>query len=314
MFGLYSISELPFATAVGNVFASSLVESASTVDQNASVATFACITAESVVTVDAVSGSFAINALTQETTTLTAAPFSNYIVNSALAETLRGGETFVGAVNFGVSVTNSIAVSETVAVAVDFAVLINELLSLETDEVSAIAVFIGLVNEAVGVSEEVSSVFVFNSLVQELLLAADALTTSIDINGVIIENAGVTENQTTQVVFNSFATEVLQATDAINSAARFITNIQEGVVAAELFIGRLLWDTINTSETSVWEPIKTSSDLLRVTIGGGFSSGSYSSGPISGLGGVTSIATAPDNWNTINTAQPNDWTPVKTQT
>jgi hypothetical protein len=53
---------------------------------------------------------------------------------------------------------------------------------------------------------------------------------------------------------------------------------------------------------------------LRVTVGGGFSSGGFASGPITGLGGDATIIDAPDNWNTIDTAQPTDWTPVKTQT
>jgi hypothetical protein len=88
----------------------------------------------------------------------------------------------------------------------------------------------------------------------------------------------------------------------------------EGIAAADFFIGTLLWDTIDTSEASVWTPIETVALSLRITVGGGFSSGAFASGPISGLGGDATVIPAPDNWTAIDTAQPTDWTPVKTQT
>jgi hypothetical protein len=124
----------------------------------------------------------------------------------------------------------------------------------------------------------------------------------------------VSEDQTAQAAFNARVDESLIALDAPQAAALFITSIQEGINAADTFIGRLLWDTIDTSETSVWAPVETVALTLRVTVGGGFSSGAFSSGPISGLGGITSIATAPDNWGTAITEQSTTWTTVKTQT
>jgi hypothetical protein len=155
---------------------------------------------------------------------------------------------------------------------------------------------------------------VFNALIQELITAADTLLTQISINGSIIEGVDVSETATALATFPVSVVEGITVDDEVSVAATFIASVIEGVNLADSFIGTLLWDTIDTSETSVWTPIETVALTLRVTVGGGFSSGAFASGPITGLGGNTTIIDAPDNWNTIDTAQPTDWTPVKTQT
>ena len=180
MFGLYSFSELPFASAVGNVFAASVVENALCLEANTATVDLACLVSESLVGSDTIQGAFAVN-----------------------------------------------------------------------------------------------------GAVQELLTAADELNTSISINGAVIESITVTDIETTQAAFNSSVVVTATLQDRPLAAAQFITSIQEGVVAAESFIGRLLWELIDTSETSDWAPVAASSV---------------------------------DGWNTIDTAQPSDWTPVKTQT
>jgi hypothetical protein len=163
-------------------------------------------------------------------------------------------------------------------------------------------------------ADETSSTFVINALVQELLVAADEINSQVALNGAVVEGLGVSEDVTAQAAFNARVDENLLALDAPRAAASFITSIQEGIGAADRFIGRLLWDTIDTSETSDWVPVESVALTLRITVGGGFSSGAFASGPISGLGGDTVIITAPENWDAVNTEQPTTWTTVKTQT
>jgi hypothetical protein len=313
MFGLYSFSELPFASAVGNVFAASVVENALCLEANTATVDLACLVSESLVGSDTIQGAFAVNGAVQESLITDDSTASLLTFGASVNETVVGSEDATALVTFNGAVLEGISSSETVAGSVDFAVLIQELVS-GADEVSAFAVFVGAIAEALEGADVTSSVLVFNALVQELLTAADELNTSISINGAVIESITVTDIETTQAAFNSSVVVTATLQDRPLAAAQFITSIQEGVVAAESFIGRLLWDTIDTSETSNWVPIETSAVTLRISIGGGFSGGSFASGPISGLGGATTIIDAPENWNAVDTAQPSDWTPVKTQT
>lgn len=194
-----------------------------------------------------------------------------------------------------------------------YAVSVVESVSAQ-DQILALVSFNALVVEALQGSETVSSAFVFNASVQESITATDTLSSVTQINSSIDENINVSDTKTAQVTFPVSVDEGIAVDDSVSTAIAVLANVVEGIAAADSFIGTLLWDTINTSDTSVWTPIETVALSLRVTVGGGFSSGAFSSGPISGLGGDTKIIDAPDNWTAIDTTQPNDWTPVKTQT
>ena len=313
MFGISSFAAAPFSSTAGNVFAVSVVENALCLEANTATVDLACLVSESLVGSDTIQGAFAVNGEVQERLITVVSTASLMKFGASVNETVVGSEDATALVTFNGAVLEGISSSETAAGSVDFAVLVVELVS-GADEVSAFSIFVGAIAESVDMTDVTSSVLVFNALVQELLTAADELNTSISINGAVIESITVTDIETTQAAFNSSVVVTATLQDRPLAAAQFITSIQEGVVAAESFIGRLLWDTIDTSETSDWAPVETVALTLRVTVGGGFSSGAFSSGPISGLGGLTSIATAPENWNAVDTAQPSDWTPVKTQT
>jgi hypothetical protein len=115
MFGLYSFSELPFASAVGNVFAASVVENALCLEANTATVDLACLVSESLVGSDTIQGAFAVNGAVQETATLADTPFSNVVINPALSETLSVNDVMAGDVDFGVSVSEGVSLDETVA-------------------------------------------------------------------------------------------------------------------------------------------------------------------------------------------------------
>ena len=155
-------------------------------------------------------------------------------------------------------------------------------------------------------------------------------------NGVVSESAQAQDAVASLGVFNASVVESITAQDEAYAGASFVAQIIEDARAFDQFIGRLLWDVIDTSETTVWGVIDTGVSgnwghidtaqtqnwntittvqlELRSTVGGGFSAGAISSGPFSALGGENTVVIRPDEWQNVNTSETTNWQVVETQT
>lgn len=126
MFGLYSFSELPFASAVGNVFAASVVENALCLEANTATVDLACLISESLVGSDTIQGAFAVNGAVQELLTAADELNTSISINGAVIESIDVADTKTAQVAFNSSVTEALNVSETVSTAVQFITSIQE--------------------------------------------------------------------------------------------------------------------------------------------------------------------------------------------
>lgn len=150
------------------------------------------------------------------------------------------------------------------------------------------------------------------SQVNEQAQGADTVPASALFSISLLEGVGAVDTAISRVNFSVSLQDGVSGVDSVTVATIFAAAIQEAGVAADSLLGRLLWEVIQTAQAQDWKSVTTVQLSLRVTVGGGFSSGAIASGPISGLGGDTRIATAPDTWQNINNTQGGTWTPIKT--
>ena len=88
--------------------------------------------------------------------------------------------------------------------------------------------------------------------------------------------------------------------------------IQEGVTAADAFISRLLWETINTFEATNWQTIDTAQIVGTALQRGSFAENAFAGGPFAG--GEIEYRIGQVLWIEVNTSQTTTWTVVETQT
>ena len=168
------------------------------------------------------------------------------------------------------------------------------------------------VNEQAQGADSLSTTGSFAHFVNEQAQGADTVSVSVLFPVSLLEGTGANDTAVSRVGFSVSLQDGASGSDTVTAAAVFAVAIQEAGVSADSLLGRLLWEVVQTAQSQDWKSIATVQLSLRITVGGGFSSGAISSGPISGLGGDTRIATAPDTWQNINNVQGVTWTPIKT--
>jgi len=181
------------------------------------------------------------------------------------------------------------------------------------DAVSALGVLGATVAETVEALDEMFSIIAAVCFVNEGATGSDAIPTTVQFQVSLIEGAGADAVVLSSVDFVVSLADGAQAQDADSVArALFAAVIAEAGVAQDSVLGRLLWETIQTAQAQNWQEVVTAQLTLQVTVGAGFSAGAISSGPFSGLGGVTSVAPLPDTWQNLNSSQTSAWVLVKT--
>jgi len=129
------------------------------------------------------------------------------------------------------------------------------------------------------------------------------------------ESATVTDAATTNATLRSSANESAQIADAAQAAQTFIARAQESVTITDAAIARLLWNVINDSQATTWNPIPTTKFIIVPDTGGGFSQGAFASGPFDGLGKNSVVVDTAGQYDLINTYEnAQDWATIATQT
>lgn len=213
-------------------------------------------------------------------------------VNSAVSEVGLAGDIVARELIVPRSITESSQVSEVVDAQALFSTLVTDSIQAQDETTAFNAAFVTNVTEAAEASTAFVGVTEVNSAIQELTNLNDTIDNIASLNSVVDEKA--------------------QAKEVIPTNAQIWISLQESVRAADQFIARFLWEPVNTFETTNWAPITTAQLELRITVGGGFSAGAMSSGPYSGLGGVTTIIPADEIWEVKNTSQSTNWALVDT--
>lgn len=120
-----------------------------------------------------------------------------------------------------------------------------------------------------------------------------------------------TDSTAAQVNFAVRITEFGAGFEQFASRADYRPLVVEGVDVTDTLLGRQLWETINTQQPEGWRTVVVAQVTIATEIGGGFSAGAFSSGPISGVGGVSRNATLPDDWSGFTVGSLGNWKPIK---
>jgi hypothetical protein len=126
------------------------------------------------------------------------------------------------------------------------------------------------------------------------------------------ESASGADAPSGSVDFSVSLSESASVSDEISAAIDFVGQVQESVSAADTFISRLLWETINTSETTNWQTIPNAQVVSTIRQRGAFAENSFAGGPFAG--GEVTYEVGTTSWSSVNTAQTTTWTVVETQT
>ena len=110
---------------------------------------------------------------------------------------------------------------------------------------------------------------------------------------------------------SSASSKLIGVSWKISGAIDFFNQIQESVTAADTFISRLLWETIDTSETTGWQTIANAQIVGTALQRGAFAENAFAGGPFAGGEIEYRIG---NTWDTIDNSQPTGWTVVETQT
>jgi hypothetical protein len=155
---------------------------------------------------------------------------------------------------------------------------------------------------------------VFNADIEEQAQGQDESDAPGSIYSAQITEAstGVDQNTVSASTFNAVISESSVGVDSTAAAVDFIVQIQESVQAADLFVSRLLWETIDTSATTIWTNIESADLTFNVTPSAAFSQGAFASGPIAGIGGDLTVVISGTKWENLNTAQTTTWDVVPT--
>lgn len=342
MFGGSSFSVVSFASAPGFIYTALAAEDVTIVGAITGAVDFSCITEQSAATADTTNAGTSVNSLMQELSTAQDSPSSVTIVGAQVIESAEiaeirnkgggyssgsfasgpfdglgeftvqvSGDSIFCTVDINSAVVEQLGVSDLTSRQIIVPRTITES-SAGLDSISGVSLFAVSVNESTTTDLVFSSNAIFTAQVVEIISSSDTLTPTISVNSDILEFASATSliiNSTTQ---NAVVSENVVAQEVIPTTAQVFITIAESIRAADEFIARSLWEPINTFEPQSWTAITTAQLELRVTVGGGFSSGSVSSGPYSGLGGVTTIIPADEIWVIDGVAQSTDWSLVDT--
>lgn len=343
MFGGSSFSVVSFASAPGFIYTALAVEDATVVGTATSAVDFSCITKQSAATADTTNAGTIVNSLIQEISTAQDSPSSVIIVGAQVIESAEiaeirnkgggyssgsfasgpfdglgeftvqvSGDSIFCNVDINSAVVEQLGISDLTSRAIIVPRTITENLA-GADSIDGVSLFAVNVTESVTTTDLVFSPnAIFSVQIVEIANSNDTLTPTISVNSDILEFASATSSIINSTTQNAVVSENVVAQEIIPTIAQVFITIAESIRAADEFIARSLWEPINTFEPQSWTAITTAQLELRVTVGGGFSSGSISSGTYSGLGGVTTIIPADEIWETDEVAQSTDWSLVDT--
>lgn len=344
MFGSSGFSVVTFASAPGFIYTASVRSDVSALDLSAtsfSVNSQVLETVSPQVELVTAGSTFISSTLEQASASDIAA--SSFSINSSVSDSVEvsqfrdvGGGYSTDAFSSGpFSSLGSISYKisgDVIYANVSVNVAVNDQVS-GLDQVSRRIIISTSTTDTSEISDSLLASQVFASSVADTAEAADEIEMSDIVFPVrTVENASTSETIEARADFLSFTAssvfcyeryladatfavkveESPQASDNNRANRTTIAVIQESVEAGDAFIARYLWEPINTFEQQTWNTIKTAEVELVVTVGGGFSAGAFSSGPISGLGGVASVVPITEIWTTEDTAQADTWNLVRT--
>ena len=99
-------------------------------------------------------------------------------------------------------------------------------------------------------------------------------------NGFVNEGASASDSIESMAEFHSSIQELINAASTTSAAAHFIASVNEFAQGLDSPTRRLLWEVINTSESTTWDTINNSESTA---------------------------------WGTINTSDTGGWQVIKTQ-
>lgn len=126
------------------------------------------------------------------------------------------------------------------------------------------------------------------------------------------ESAEIADEVSSGVDFANSVSESASGSAEFAGAIDFVNQINESVTAADTFISRLLWETINTFETTNWQVIDNAQIVGTVLQRGAFAENAFAGGPFAG--GEIEYRIGQVLWNTVDNSQTTTWTVVETQT
>lgn len=243
------------------------------------------------------------------------------VLNISFVDSATGAQTFVGAVDFGVTFQALASVVDQPSSLADFAPLIAESATGLTKDSTNIQPG-ATVSESIQAADTTFAGFNYLRDISEFSTGNDTISSSFSINSEFQVAASGSEQVssvpfyavtfadlvTAQETVSSLAdfvtsvNELIEARDSFSSNADFIVAVQEAVSALDSISGRLLWELIDSYQASVWAAVNDSQSASWQNIGN--SQGSS-------WGNVNSSQSG--SWENTNTSETSDWQTTTTQ-
>lgn len=190
----------------------------------------------------------------------TSSDFSGAVyLQSAVSELVVASETESSQVVLGTSVSESAVVSEEVSRYVQINRSLTEAANAYVDSVASTPYYNVNVKETANTSDTYAGVIAIQAAVVETI-TANAAPVGIRYRYIgVEENAAVSETMATSATFAVRVIEASNATETVTTGAIFKVALTESVVASEVDSRRLLWEPIDTGNTTSWTLINTNS-------------------------------------------------------
>ena len=163
-----------------------------------------------------------------------------------------------GGVSFDVALSDAASISTLTFALSEFVGEVSHSADLADETVLAPSVFNATFSEQIEIAGASSTDATFSCFVEGSAQGNNQVAAVAAFSALLSElSTGQDSVFVTPSVFNAAVSEQGQALDQVLALAVFFANISEDAVGADEMLGRLLWELINTSESTTWTPVKT---------------------------------------------------------
>ena len=305
MLGFAPLAAAPLgATGDGIAYNVSVEESAAAAQFVASLVNFPVSQSEASVVSDVVQvAASTFNPLVVETLTAFSTESASAVFSASFVNAATASDAIAALAVWSASILDSASTADTVSSAAIFQANTTES-ATASDLFFGALTYIALVAETVAATDQISSIGTFFALTDSAASISDSPATRVDFPTQIAETAaGDMSALVAPSTFSARVNETANAIDAFLSIGVLFATITDSAMAADEFIGRLLWEIINDSQSSSWGDINSAQTSAWGTV---------DSSQATSWGAVNTAATTA--WGVIDDSQSTSWQTVQTQT